>query len=81
MTGKPDQRIAVVTGSSSGIGFETSLMLARNGLYTYATVRKLDDGSKQITDIAKKENLPLQAIQLDDVSLSFTVVLSRDLAF
>ena len=65
MTGKPDQRIAVVTGSSSGIGFETSLMLARNGFYTYATVRKLDDGSKKITDIAEKENLPLQAIQLD----------------
>ena len=65
MTVNPDQRIAVVTGSSSGIGFETSLTLARNGFYTYATVRKLDEGSKQITDIAKKENLPLQAIQLD----------------
>ena len=39
--------------------------MARNRFYTYATVRKLDDGSKQITDIAKKENLPLQAIQLD----------------
>ena len=65
MTVNPDQRIAVVTGSSSGIGFETSLTLARNGFYTYATVRKLDEGSKQITDIAKKEDLPLQAIQLD----------------
>ena len=53
MTGKPDQRIAVVTGILSGIGFETSLMLARNGFYTYATVRKLDDGSKKITDIAE----------------------------
>ena len=59
------QGVAVVTGSSSGIGFETSLTLARNGFYTYATVRKLDEGSKPITDIAKRENLPLQAIQLD----------------
>jgi NAD(P)-dependent dehydrogenase (short-subunit alcohol dehydrogenase family) len=25
-----DQKVAVVTGSSSGIGLETSLMLARN---------------------------------------------------
>jgi short-subunit dehydrogenase len=65
MTVNPDQRIAVITGSSSGIGFETSLMLARNGFYTYATVRKLDEGSKQITDIAEKENLSLQTIQLD----------------
>jgi len=31
------QSIAVVTGSSTGIGFETSLLLARNGFYTYAT--------------------------------------------
>jgi NAD(P)-dependent dehydrogenase (short-subunit alcohol dehydrogenase family) len=60
-----NQKIGVVTGSSSGIGFETSLTLARNGFYTYATVRKLEEGSKQITDIAKKENLPLQVIQLD----------------
>jgi NADP-dependent 3-hydroxy acid dehydrogenase YdfG len=67
MTVNPDQRVAVVTGSSSGIGFETSLTLSRNGFHTYATVRKLEEGSKQITDIAiaKKENLPLQAIQLD----------------
>ena len=39
--------------------------MARNGFYTYATVRKLDDGSIPITDIAKKEDLSLQTIQLD----------------
>ena len=57
--------VAVITGSSTGIGFETSLALARNGFHTYATMRKLEGKSKQITDIAKNENLPLQAIQLD----------------
>ena len=64
MTG---QEIAVVTGSSTGIGFETSLTLARNGFHTYATMRILEGsrGSEQITDIAKRENLPLQVIQLD----------------
>lgn len=65
MTPNSDRRVAVVTGSSSGIGFETSLALARNGFVTYATVRKLEDGSNQITEIAKNENLPLRAIQLD----------------
>jgi short-subunit dehydrogenase len=59
------EEIAVVTGSSTGIGFETSLTLARNGFHTYATMRKLEDGSRQITDISKNENLPLQVIQLD----------------
>ena len=33
--------VAVVTGSSSGIGFETSLLLAKSGFYTYATMRIL----------------------------------------
>jgi NAD(P)-dependent dehydrogenase (short-subunit alcohol dehydrogenase family) len=60
------QKVAVVTGSSSGMGYETSLILARNGFHAYATVRKLEgEGSNQILDIAKNENLPLQVIQLD----------------
>jgi len=59
-----DQKIAVVTGSSSGIGLATSLSLARHGFYTYATMRNLDK-SKNIMDIAKKDELPLQVIQLD----------------
>ena len=63
-----NQKVAAVTGSSSGMGYETSLILARNGFHTYATMRKVDGGgggSKQIIDIAKNENLPLQVIQLD----------------
>jgi NAD(P)-dependent dehydrogenase (short-subunit alcohol dehydrogenase family) len=64
MTSK--QKVSIVTGSSSGMGLETSLILARNGFYTYATMRKLDgEGSKELNDISKKENLPLQVIRLD----------------
>ena len=58
------QRIAVVTGSSSGIGFETSLLLARNGFYTYATMRDTLK-SKKIEKIANKENLPLEVLSMD----------------
>jgi NAD(P)-dependent dehydrogenase (short-subunit alcohol dehydrogenase family) len=54
----------VVTSSSSGIGFETSLLLSRNGVYTYATMRNLNK-SQQINDVAEKENLPLKVLQLD----------------
>jgi NAD(P)-dependent dehydrogenase (short-subunit alcohol dehydrogenase family) len=57
-------RIAVVTGSSSGIGFETSLMLARNGFQTYATMRDPNKG-ENIKSIATKENLPIHIEQLD----------------
>jgi NAD(P)-dependent dehydrogenase (short-subunit alcohol dehydrogenase family) len=56
--------VAVVTGSSSGIGFETSLLLARNGFYTYATMRNLAK-SDSIIDLKQKEKLPLEAVQLD----------------
>lgn len=59
-----EEKIAVVTGSSSGIGFATSLALARHGFYVYATMRNLEK-SKNIMDIAKKENLPLKVIQMD----------------
>jgi len=57
-------KVALVTGSSSGIGFETSLRLARAGFNTYASMRNLEK-SKNITEIAKKEKLPLQVVQLD----------------
>ena len=57
-------RVAVVTGSSSGIGFETALALAINGFYTYATMRNLKKATN-IKDIANKEALPLKVIQLD----------------
>jgi NAD(P)-dependent dehydrogenase (short-subunit alcohol dehydrogenase family) len=57
-------RIAIVTGSSSGIGFETALTLARKGFYTYATMRNLKK-SESIKDIANKEELPLKVIELD----------------
>jgi len=57
-------KVAVVTGSSSGIGFETSLLLARKGFNTYATMRNLNK-SQKINDVVEKENLPLKVLQLD----------------
>ena len=56
--------VALVTGSSSGIGFETALLLARSGFHTYASMRNLEK-SKNITEITNTEKLPLQVIQLD----------------
>ena len=56
--------VALVTGSSSGIGFETALLLARSGFHTYASMRNLEK-SKKITEIASREKLPLQVVQLD----------------
>jgi NAD(P)-dependent dehydrogenase (short-subunit alcohol dehydrogenase family) len=57
-------RIAIVTGSSSGIGFETALLLAKSGFHTYATMRNVKK-STRIKEISNKEALPLKVIQLD----------------
>ena len=56
--------VAVVTGSSSGIGYATSLMLARKGFYTYASARNINK-STTLESTAKAERLPLKLIQLD----------------
>ncbi len=59
-----ERNVAIVTGSSSGIGHETALLLARSGFHTYASMRNLEK-SKNITKIANTEKLPLQIVQLD----------------
>lgn len=58
------EKIALVTGCSTGIGYITSLTLARNGFYTYATMRNLDKSSN-IKEILNNESLPLEVLQLD----------------
>lgn len=59
-----NNKVAVVTGSSSGIGYETSIALARDGFITYATMRNLQKGNN-ITSFGDKEKLPLKFIKLD----------------
>jgi NAD(P)-dependent dehydrogenase (short-subunit alcohol dehydrogenase family) len=59
-----NQKVAVVTGSSNGIGFETFLTFARNGFFTYATMRNLGKGAS-LKSVATKEGLPIRVAQLD----------------
>ena len=57
-------KVALVTGSSSGIGYETSLLLARNQITTYASMRNLKK-SDELLKIVTNEKIPLKVIQLD----------------
>ena len=68
-------KIALVTGCSSGIGLETSLALAREGFYTFATMRDLNKNHK-IKQSIEKENLPIEIIEMnvdDDQSVNSAV--------
>ena len=58
------KQVAIITGCSSGIGYETSILLAKNGFKTYATMRNPAKGNK-LKEIAENENLDLNVIKLD----------------
>jgi NAD(P)-dependent dehydrogenase (short-subunit alcohol dehydrogenase family) len=62
-----NHKVAVVTDSSTGIGYEISLILARNGFLTYATMRNLGK-SENIKLLVTKENLPIHITFKDDCS-------------
>lgn len=49
------QKVAVVTGRSFGIGQEVSLKLARNDFLTYATMRNPQKG-EYLKSLSDKEN-------------------------
>jgi len=58
------QKVALVTGSSSGIGLETVLALARDGYHTFASMRDVKKATT-LEQIAKKENLSIDVLELD----------------
>ena len=75
------EKVAIVTGTTSGIGYETCLSLARDGFYTFATVRDVKKAEK-IVQIAKKENLKIEIIELDvddekSISTAIQKILSK----
>ena len=68
-------QVALITGCSSGIGYETALMLARNGFHTFATMRNTKK-SNSLEEIIKKERLDLNIRELDvndDTSIEKTI--------
>lgn len=75
------EKVAIVTGTTSGIGYETCLSLARDGYYTFATVRDVKKAEK-ILQIAKKENLKIEIVELDvddekSISTAIQKILSK----
>ena len=57
--------IAVVTGTSTGIGLATAVTLARAGHTVYATMRNPKTGGEELRAIIEREHLPLRIAALD----------------
>jgi NAD(P)-dependent dehydrogenase (short-subunit alcohol dehydrogenase family) len=57
--------MAVVTGTSTGIGQATAVTLARAGHTVYATMRNPKTGSQELRAGAEREHLPLRIAPLD----------------
>lgn len=56
--------IALITGSNSGIGLETSVYLARRGYTVWATMRHLQK-AHELRQIVESERLPVEIAPLD----------------
>jgi NAD(P)-dependent dehydrogenase (short-subunit alcohol dehydrogenase family) len=54
----------LITGTSSGIGFETAIALGRAGHTVYATMRNLERGAA-LREIVEKEQLPISILKMD----------------
>ena len=54
----------LITGTSSGIGFETAIVLGRAGHTVYATMRNAERGSA-LQKVVEKERLPISILTMD----------------
>jgi NAD(P)-dependent dehydrogenase (short-subunit alcohol dehydrogenase family) len=74
--------IVLITGCSTGIGFATAELLARNGHKVYATMRN-PQSSQDLQSLAQNENLPVTVLTLDvnsddSVKQAVNIVLDKE---
>ncbi|MFI5317722.1 MAG: SDR family oxidoreductase [Myxococcota bacterium] len=77
----PDPRVAVVTGTSTGIGFATALHLAGNGHRVFAGMRNLAK-AEPLREAARKVDVPVEVVELDvtsgdSVARAFAIAAAR----
>ena len=54
----------LITGTSSGIGYQTAMVLAKAGHTVYATMRNLERGTA-LRNAAEQERLPISIVKMD----------------
>lgn len=75
-------RNILITGTSTGVGFESALLFAKKGFKVYATMRNLKKSDPLIT-AAKEEKLTIEILQLDitdseSISKAVTTIIEKD---
>lgn len=58
------KKVVLVTGTSTGLGMQLSVMLAKQGFTTYASMRNLEKQAA-LLDLAREQGITLQVKQLD----------------
>lgn len=72
----------LITGASSGVGFESAILLAQNGFKVYASMRNTSKADS-LKEIIKKENLDIEVLQLDvtdikSIKAAINLIIEKD---
>ena len=72
----------LITGTSTGVGFESAILFAKNGYKVYATMRNLKKAvalQKAIEDDQLDiEILPLDVSQIDSINTAVSTIIAKD---
>jgi short-subunit dehydrogenase len=76
------KRNVLITGTSTGVGFQSAILFAQNGFKVYATMRNLnkaDDLKKKIeADNLDIEILPLDVAKTDSIKSAVETIIKKD---
>lgn len=72
----------LITGTSTGVGFESAILFAKNNYKVYATMRNLNK-SESLKQKIQEENLdieilPLDVTKLDSIELAVKTIIEKD---
>jgi NAD(P)-dependent dehydrogenase (short-subunit alcohol dehydrogenase family) len=68
LEGKLTDKVALVTGCSSGIGIETARALKATGIKVFVTARNIAKGKEALKDILEKDRVELLELRLDSLT-------------
>lgn len=71
------RKVILVTGASTGIGYETAIQLAADGNIVYAGARKAED-IKRLSFVENITGIQLDITKLEDINNAVSLILKRE---